>query len=293
MKQKLPTMLILMVMVLVGAMYWVDLSYYTDPVTGFITRGEVWFRYAILALPVLMCLLGLRTIGPKAISVLRVQNRQLGVLFAIAAVVGIAWGGTRIVFSLNPVNVFNVILGLVNIWYGVWMFMVCIQMFTQSGPAPTKSATWGLMAAMPFAMTTIQRILVSPSSIYRVGPLLRAVAGLLAMLWVGMLLRSFYIALPRRRVRWLYLFGVLTFLFGTCLEFPLALHSNIFGTTGQGNLELFESLNMGMVGLVAGAVSVAIAGRAEPAKKDKARKKGKPGAPEEDNAAEDVVFDYF
>ena len=34
MLQKLPTLLILMVMVLVGAMYWVDLSYYTDPATG-------------------------------------------------------------------------------------------------------------------------------------------------------------------------------------------------------------------------------------------------------------------
>ncbi|MDL2327135.1 hypothetical protein LJC64_00525 [Ruminococcaceae bacterium OttesenSCG-928-A11] len=284
MRQKLPTLLILMVMVLVGAMYWVDLSYYTDPVTGFIERGEVWMRYAVVAFPVLMCLLGLRTIGPKAISVLRVQNRALGVLFAAAAVVGVSWGGTRIVFSLNPVNTFNIVLGFVNIWYGVWMFMVCLQMFSQTHPAPTKSATWGVVAAMPFAMTTIQRILVSPSSIYRVGPLVRSITGLLAMLWVGLLLRSFYIALPRRRVRWLYLVGVLTFLFGTCLEFPLALHSNIFHTTGQGNLELFESLNMGMLGLVAGAVSLSIAGRTEVKPK---KKKG------EDTEPAEPVYDYY
>ena len=56
MKRKLPTILIMLVMVLMGAMYWVDLSYYTSPSTGFLLSGTVWMRYAVLVLPLAMSL---------------------------------------------------------------------------------------------------------------------------------------------------------------------------------------------------------------------------------------------
>ncbi len=261
MRRKLPTLLILMVMVLVGAAFWVDLSYYTDPSTDLITRGEVWWRHLVLILPVGMALLGLRTVGPRAISVMRVKNKPLGWLFAAAALVSVSWGGTHIVFSLNPPDAFQILLGIFTIWYGVWMFLTSIQLMGQSSPSPTKSAVSGVMAAVPFAMITIYRILVSPSSLYRVGPLVRAFAGLFAMLWFGLLLRALYIALPRRRVKWTYFMGVLTFLFTTCLELPLIVHALLFSDAGL--LDLFESLNMAIFGLVAAGVSVAIADKSD------------------------------
>jgi len=259
MKQRLPTILILLVMVLIGAMYWLDLSYYTDPITGFITHGPIWARYLLLLLPALMCILGLRTIGPRAISVLRTRSRGLGGIFAAAGAVGVVYGITQAVVSLQQPDTFHLITGILFIWYGVWMGFTAWQMFTQRAPSPTRSAVWGILAAIPFSLVTVYRILVQPSTLYRVGPLVQAVGALLAMLWFGLLLRSLYIAMPRRRLRWTYLVGVFTFLFCTCLELPYAVYSMTF-SSGTG-INLFESINMAMFGLVAGCVSVAIAGR--------------------------------
>ena len=259
MKRKLPTILILLVMVLVGAMYWVDLSYYTDPATGFIVRGAVWARYAVVAVPLLMCMLGLRTVGPRAISVMRVKSAGLGAVMTGAAVLGLLYGIFLILTGWAPPSIFNLVLGGLTIWYGVWMFLAAMQMFTQNTPSPTKSAVWGALAGLPFAAITVYRILIKPSSLYRVAPLVRAFSALFAMLWVGLLLRALYIALPRRRVRWMCLAGVFTFLFSTCLELPLAIHLLVSGH-GTG-MELFQSLFLAAFGLVAGCVSVAIAGQ--------------------------------
>ncbi|MGD9560002.1 MAG: hypothetical protein AB7V55_05285 [Oscillospiraceae bacterium] len=259
MRQKLPTLLILLVMALLGAVYWLDLSYYTDPVSGFVVQGPILLRYAVLAVPALMCLLGLRTVGPRAISVLRTKNPALARVFVAAAVVGVAYGITRVVVSLQPMSTFGLVVGALFIWYGVWMFLVALQLFSQTAPSPTKHAIWGVLAAVPFSPITVYRILVRPSTLYRVGPLARALAALLAMLWFGLLLRALYIALPRRRVRWMYLAGMFTFLFATCLELPYAVFMMIFGEMAP--IDMFESLNMAVLGLAAGGVSVAIAGK--------------------------------
>lgn len=261
MKRKLPTILILLVMVLLGAMYWVDLSYYTDSTTGFITRGSIWVRYAVLVLPVFMALLGLRTVGPRAIAVLRVRNRPLAGLYVAAAVVGFAFGVMLIIYGFEPLSPYRIVLGLFFLWYGVWMFFAALQLLVQSAPSPTRGALPGIIAALPYCALVIYRVMIRPSSLYRMGPLVAALSALFAMLWMAMMLRALYIALPQNRVRAMYLLGVLTFLFSTCLELPQAIHSALFRVADP--LALLESLNMGMLGLVAGCVSVAIAGQSE------------------------------
>lgn len=261
MNRKMPTILILMVMVIIGAIYWLDLSYYTDPVTGFIIRGTVWMRFAIVLLPIVMAFLGLRTVGPRAISVLRVRNKALAGLFTAAGMVGIAFGGIKVLTSFSPFSLYSVVLGGLFIWYGVWMLLAALQLFVQFAPSPTVSALLGVAAALPFCAITVFRILVEPSSLYRVGPVVKAFSALFAMRWFGMLLRALYVALPRKMVRWMYLLGVLTFLFATCLELPLAVHTYL--TSGLPFVQLAEAVNMAMLGLVAGCVSVSIAGKSE------------------------------
>lgn len=265
MKSKLPTILILVVMALIGAMYWVDLAYYTDADTGFITRGPVWVRFLVLLLPLVMAILGLRTVGPRGLSVLRTRNPVLGGLFALAAVLGAVYGVARLVAGAMGLDAFGMVLGAFCLWYGVWMFLAAMQLWTQSGPSPTKSALWGVLAALTFCFITVYRILVRPSSLHRVAPLVLAFSALFAMLWFAMLLRSLYIALPRGRLRWMYLLGAFTFLLCACLELPLAVYNLMFdsGTV----LELLEALCLAGLGLAAGGVSVAIAGKsgAQPA----------------------------
>lgn len=261
MKRKLPTILILQVMALVGAMYWVDLSYYTDPQTGFIIRGTVWMRFSILLLPIVMSILGFRTVGPKAISVLRVRNKGLALLFALVGLAGLAYGVIVILTSFVPFAPYSVIMGGLFVWYGIWMTLVALQLLVQFAPSPTNSAIWGVVAALPFCAITVYRIMIEPSSLHRIGPVVKAFSALCAMLWFGMLLRALYIALPRQRVRWMYFFGVLTFLFSTCLELPLAVHT--YMNRGLPTLQLMEAATLALLGLVAGSVSVSIAGKSE------------------------------
>ncbi len=259
MKQKLPTVFILMVMVLLGAMYWVDLSYYTDPETGFTVWGSVWVRYAILVLPVLMCLLGLRTVGPRGIGVLRAKSPALGAVFAVAGAAGAGCGVGLALVSVQPPNAYRIVLGVLMVWYGVWMVLTAVQMMTQNAPSPTKSALLGVLAALPFCLILVYRIMIRPSSLHRVGPVVRALGPMFALLWLVILLRGFYIALPKKRVRWLYFLGVMCFLFSTCLELPLTVHEAMF--SGVGAAEMLQSVMLAMFGLVAGCVSAALAGQ--------------------------------
>lgn len=261
MKRKLPTVLILLVMVLMGAMYWVDLCYYTDPASGFLIRGSVLVRYATLLLPAVMALLGLRTVGAQGIAVLRVKNRLLAGLFVAAAAVGVAYGVTLIVMGLSALSVYNILMGAAFCWYGVWMFLCALQLLVQGAPSPTQSALPGVLAALPFCVQTIYRVMIRPTSLYRLAPMVATLAALMAMLWLGTLLRGLYISLPRRRARWMYFFGVLTFLFATCLELPQAVYSALFGQADA--LSLMGSINMAALGLVAGCLSVSIAGRSD------------------------------
>jgi hypothetical protein len=136
-----------------------------------------------------------------------------------------------------------------------------VQLITQNVPSPTKSAFWGMLAGLPLILIVIQRIIVNPSGIYRMGSLIKSMGALVILLWFGLLLRSLYIALPRKRVRWLYFLGMLSFLCCTCIELPYSVFNMTFsnGSVAQ----LFESVCMGSLGLCAACVSVAVAARSE------------------------------
>lgn len=267
MRQKMPTVFILMVMCLVGAAYWVDLCYYTDSKTGFVLQAPVWVRYLVLIVPMLMSVLGLRTVGPKAISVMRVKNAKLGGLFIVAAVVGVAFGIANTISALSSLSAYGIALGLLMVWYGAWMLLSGVQIITQNVASPTKSALLGMLAGLPYIITAVYRILANPSSLHRIGPLVRSVSAIILLIWFGMLLRSLYIALPRRRVQGLYFFGLITFMFSTCIELPYAIYTTVYG--GEQVISLLESINMAVLGLVAGCVSVSVAGRSGATKKAK------------------------
>ena len=263
MKRKLPTILVLLVMALLGAMHWIDLSYYTDLASGFPLRGTVWMRYAVLLLPLVMAFLGGHTIGPRGISVLRVRSKPLAGLFLAAGLVGVAYGIAASVFAILAFSVAEAIWGLFYVWYGIWMVLVSLQLLVQNAPSPTKSSFPGVLAALPFCALAIYRVMFTPASFYRAGPTLSSFSAICAMLWMGLLLRALYIALPQSRVRWIYFMGVLTFLLATCLELPGAVHAMLFRPGGLPFIRLLESINLGMLGLCAGCLSVAIAGQSD------------------------------
>lgn len=263
MKRKYPTILVLLVMVLVGAMYWIDLSYYTNLATGFPVAGGVWMRYAVLLLPLAMAFLGSHTIGPRGISVLRVRNHALAGLFAAAALVGAAYGVTSLVVAIQAATAWHIVWSLLYIWYGIWMFLASMQLWVQAAVTPTKSVLAGILACIPLCALSVWRVMLTPASIMRPGPTISCLTALFCMLWMGLLLRALYIALPRQRVRWIYFMGVLTFLLATCLDFPATLHSYLFRHGGASFMDVFESFNLAMLGLCAGCVSASLAGKSD------------------------------
>ncbi len=267
MKRKMPTILILFVMVLIGAMYWVDLSYYTDYATGFLLAGSVWARYAVLLLPAVMAFLGMRTVGAGGISALRVKNYALAAAFGLAALSGGVYGIARLVAAVTELSVYSGIMGILCLGYAVWMGLCAVHFALQKEAAPTRSAVFGVAASLPFFMLAISRVMVRPTSLYRVAPFVASVSAIIAILWFSLFLRAAYVAMPQRLARLLYFAGVFLFLFGACLEFPGAVHRALFFDAGFAALA--EGAAMGALGLVGGVLSVSIAGRA-------------PDAPEED-----------
>lgn len=263
MKRSIPTLLIILAILVAGAAYWADLKLFTDPDTGFVTYGSIWVRYIVLLLvPIGIAFTGISSVGPRGLSVFRVKNPFLGVVFLLGAISAMGFGAICMLtaFSQEPLSKFQMIMGILYLWYGVWMVRSSIQMFTQRVPSPSVSALWGVLAAVPFCMQTIYRVLIKPASLYRMAPTVRIFAALFSMLWFGMLLRGLYIAMVRSRVRWMYLFGLLTFLMGI-MELVQEVYTAFYGKLDV--YELAQGIHTCIVGVVAVSVSLSIAAQAD------------------------------
>lgn len=261
MNRRLPTIMILLVSVLTGAMYWMDLSFCVNPATGFVEWGTVWVRYFVVLLPLLCAVFGLRTVGAHALSTLRVKSPLLGGAALIAAAGGLIYAiisiGQGLIFNNGKADIWQIFVGLLYIWYTIWMALVAMHFFRQKSVAPTVSAAIAVPAALPFCAQTLYRVLLNPATLYRLEPFVRNFSALLAMIWFGMLLRGMYIAFTKKRVRWMYMAGVATFLFCTCLELTQTLHTAIYGSISL--LQMAEGFSYAGVGLLAGLITIEIA----------------------------------
>lgn len=277
MKRKAFTLAVMAFMIFVGVIYWYDLSSFINPVTGFADRFPLWPRYLLAIVAAGLAVVGLRGVSPYAIGLLRIRNIKLALLFGLAGIAGIVYGehsavesiilyigvkNNTTVAQLQGVEIYyQIILGLSYIWYGVWMILAAKQLAEQTKPSPTKSAVGGMLAALPFCLQTVYRAIVNPNSIYRLANLINILAALFTMLWFGMLLRALYIALVQRRVRWMYFFGLITFLLSTCLQGTQYIYQLV--TQGFSWGVFLQAFNVIMVGLVTGGASLEIAGREE------------------------------
>lgn len=275
MKRKSFTIGVMAFMVLIGVLYWFDLSHFINPSTGFVDQFPLWIRYLLAVVAVGLAVVGLRGISPYAIGLLRIRNNKMALLFGLAGIAGIVFGehsfvgnlllyvGTRnqtVVLQAQGVDVwYQMALGISYMWYGAWMLLAAKQLAEQEKPSPTRSAIGGMFAALPFCLQTVYRAIVNPNSIYRLANLINILAALFTMLWFGMLLRALYIALVHRRVLWMYFFGLVNFFLSTCLQGTQYLHE--ISVQGFSWSVFLQAFNVIMIGLVTGCVSLEIAGR--------------------------------
>ncbi len=259
MKRVMPTLLVVLVMVLYGALYWMDLSYFSSLQTGYPLLGEVWMRYAALALPVLMVIFGVSTTGPQGISTLRMRSKPLAFPYFLCSFAGFFLCVYKIILILFSFSTQMLLSGLLYGLFGLFFLFCGFQLLVQRAPCPTQNVLFGIVAVFPLLLLSIQRILFSPFSLSNFGATISAFASLFSLLWFLTLLRGFYVALPLPRMCLLYILGLFLFLTATCLSLPYQMHNYFFGPHPISLPSLMESICLAILGICAACTSLSIA----------------------------------
>lgn len=271
------TKLLLSGMVLVGLAFLADLLLNIDFATGLLKAGPVWVRYIVLLLAVGLCFTGWKEIAPSAVGVMRVPHPTLGIIcFGCAIVAGlyavallVQYGNQIAVFTHSvsaqklPIGAFplgsffGIMQGLFLCTYAVWMIRLGRQLRSRRRVCPTKSTLPGALALVPFVMDAMYGVLVHPSSLHRLVPFVQVMGALSALLWICVLLHSLYIALLRPWVKWLYLFGLTSFLL--CFCFGAGRLAYLVASQDMSFALVLQVLHYCMLGMLAGGTSLAVA----------------------------------
>lgn len=250
-------LLVLLVCLALGALRWVDLLNYCDLATGFVTRGEFWWRYAAMGGAVVLLWLG-DFLAPRRPACMLRTSRPLGLCSALCAVSWAAAAGVTLTQALAQED--NVQLTL-SILYGLtalWLFLMAASRLTRYIDAPSGSALVGVAGTIGFYLLTVRRFGFQPASIQRISVTVEALSALAVLLFMSVLVRASYLPFTSCGRRLTFLGGT-AFLFCTCLEMPQTFCRWVVGYAQQGEMAL--SLALGCTGLL-GAVSAlcAVAG---------------------------------
>lgn len=277
MKKRWITLLLLGAMVGVGVFYGYDLFRNLNFASGLFTVGVVWYRYALMLAVVLLAFVGVTTVGPYAVGVMRLRHPALAGLFLICGLYGLLLGVYSIVAALQPLQPLALILAFLVVIFGVWMLLAAKQLARQKKPTPTKGAFLGMMGALPLCLLAGARAMSNPATLHRPLPLINVLSALVAMLWMGTMLHAMYIATVRRRAKVLYVMGMETFFLCTCLggaQLAVTIMRGQFA-----GLETLQSVLLFLLGLVAAGLSLALSTGASEAERLNER-------PGEDNSFE-------
>ena len=251
--KRIATILLLLVCAAAGAVRWLDVMYYTDLATGFVTWGSYLWRYA-LAGGVLVLLWLAAWMIPKTSAALKGQSTAQG-LAAVLCGVGFAALGGVYLAAFREMGRFELALAVLYLVSGVWMLLLGRSRFTPEFEAPTGSAVFGIAGTLALYLLTIKRFGLAPTGIVRVNNTLEALAALMALLFCTAQLKSAYIP-GGKSARWIWLSGMAAFLLCTCLALPSAMWAWM-----QGQIELrnmIEGLCLALVGLMGAAYALSV-----------------------------------
>ena len=246
--KRIATILLLLVCAAAGAVRWLDVMYYTDLATGFVTWGSYLWRYA-LAGGVLVLLWLAGWMIPKTSTALKGQSTTQGMLALLCGVGFAALGGVYLA-AFDEMGRFELALAVLYLVSGVWMLLLGRSRFTPEFEAPTGSALFGVAGTLALYLLTIKRFGLAPTGIARVNTTLEALAALVALLFCTAQLKSAYIP-GGKSARWIWLSGMAAFLFCTCLALPSAVWTWLQGQSALRGM--VEGVCLALVGLM-GAV---------------------------------------
>lgn len=236
---------------LAGLACTADLLLAVDPVTGFVKAGPLWPHYLLfLAAAAVVAALARRVPGGLPAGVPR---RPLGVWMELTGAALAAAGGCSLFEALQWGSgwlpfVRGALLALAAFW-----FFVRGAAAYAGGEAGTPPTAWELLAVLPgFFVLLLERFVLDPPPVARVGLMLRVLDAVLALTFLPLLGRLFY--LPDTLFgRLLFAAGGLCCLFGTFAELPRTLAAALAG--GADPLQVLLALVYGLLGCCGAAAA--------------------------------------
>ena len=247
---RLPFFGMLAVCLLTLVLRILDLAFFTDPATGFVTNG---FYFARIALPLVAVALSYLASG----GVARRPRALLGPCTGLGICLLLLTAALAATALLSlPELLFGSVTALIGavaaLLSALWPLLWGVRAL---GPLPAPTRTLPpTLAALPgpafFLWTMINRFAVAPASVMRLGCTLGVLSAAAALLFLAMVLRVFLTpGLPVGHA--VFAAGMIAFMLCTCHELPQTVFAFFHG--GATMAELAASLAMGLWG-VAGLV---------------------------------------
>lgn len=245
-KQFNPALPLTVLYLCLGAARVVDLLFFTDLSTGFVTGGPYLVRYLALLAGVAVGL-GLSFRVVRRPAALRGRCAPVGAAMA-------ATGGLLLVTALAGLPAY-LVYGkglwqlLLALLAGVWFLALGARAFAMplvDEDHPLPSALWTLAPAAYFFALLISRFWLAPAALPRVGYTMRVVSAAAALLFVAALFQV-VLAPGGPNGRRAFRCGMWAFLLCTCTETPQAIAEYLAGTADTATL--LVGLALGCLGL--------------------------------------------
>ena len=245
-------LLVLLICLALGALRWVDLLNYCDLATGFVTRGEFWWRYALMGGAVVLLWLG-GFLAPRRPGCMLRPSPAMGLCAVLCAVVWAAVSGVNLTRALAQEDNFQILLSALYALTALWLFLLAASRLTRYIDAPSGSALVGVLGTVSFYLLTVYRFGFQPASLSRISVTLEVLGALAALLFVSAAVRATYLPFTccGRRLAFL---GGCAFFFCTCLEAPQTLCRWMAGYAQYSDLLL--SMALGCIGLLGAVCAV-------------------------------------
>ena len=248
---RLPFFGMLAVCLLTLALRILDLMFFTDPATGFVTNGFFFARIAVPLVCVALSYAAARGVARRPLALLG-PCRGLG--FSLLGLTA-ALGATALLCVsqlLGSMEVLFLVAGAAALLSALWALLWGVRAF---GPLadPTQPLP-GTLASLPgtafFLWAIIDRFAVAPASVMRLGCTLRVMSAAAALLLLSMVLRVFLTpGLPVGHG--VFAAGMIAFMMCTCHELPQTVFEFCHGSADAVQLASAAAMGLwGVTGLV-------------------------------------------
>lgn len=224
-----------------------DLWFFTEPGTGYVTWGPAWLRYLPALLLAVGSYLAARGIPARPVA-LNQSNRPLFFLMSATGIFLILTGICCLPALLAiGSGVFAMLDALLPVMAGVWFVMFGWQaLFPTTEEKDLPHAGIALLVLVFFGWLAIQRFVIAPASVVRLGNTFRVLSAAAALLFLVNLVKVFLV--PGQPFgRSVFASGFNAFLLCGCCEFPQSVFDTLCGVSSLSGLAL--GIGMGCLGL--------------------------------------------